>query len=48
MGEKPVIAWVGTSCHWCDWTGKVEVKDKDEKGRLVVRCPSCGERIKIE
>jgi len=40
-----VIAWVGTSCRWCGWSGRAEVREKDEKGRFVVRCPECGERI---
>jgi hypothetical protein len=45
--EKPVLAWVGTTCPWCNWTGRVEVREKDPKGRLVVRCPNCKERINI-
>ena len=46
MSEK-TIAWVGTSCKWCGWTGKVEVKKKDVKGSLLVRCPQCKERIDV-
>ena len=46
--EKPILAWVGTSCPWCGWSGRVEVTEKDANGKLVVRCPECKERIKIE
>jgi len=45
--EKPIIAWVGASCKWCGWTGRVEVKEKDAKGKLVVRCQECKERIDV-
>jgi len=44
---KEIIAWVGCSCPWCGWSGRVEVTEKDAKGRLVVRCPACGERINV-
>lgn len=44
---ETVIAWVGTSCRWCGWSGKVEVTKKDAKGNLVVRCPKCKERISV-
>jgi NAD-dependent SIR2 family protein deacetylase len=47
MPEPKVIAWVGTSCSYCGWTGKVEVTEKDSKGRSVVRCPACKERINV-
>jgi predicted Zn-ribbon and HTH transcriptional regulator len=47
MPEK-TIAWVGTSCRYCGWTGKAEVTKKDEKGKLIVRCPQCKERIPHE
>jgi len=43
-----VIAWVGLSCPFCGWVGKAEVTEKDSKGKNVVRCPQCKERIKVE
>jgi len=43
-----IIAWVSTSCRWCGWTGRVEATEKDAKDHLIVRCPSCGERINVE
>jgi hypothetical protein len=46
--KKIVVAWVGTSCNWCGWSGKVEVTEKDPKGNLIVRCPKCMERIRVE
>jgi len=46
--KTEVLAWVGTSCPWCKWQGKVDVTEKDANGKLVVRCPQCKERIKVE
>lgn len=46
--KTEVLAWVGTSCPWCGWTGKVEIYEKDAKGKLIVRCPECKERIRVE
>ncbi len=43
--QKKIIAWVGTSCNWCGWSGKIEVTEKDPKGKPIVRCPACKERI---
>ena len=47
MPEK-IIAWVGTSCRYCGWAGKVEVIKKDDRGKMILRCPQCKERIPHE
>lgn len=44
---KEILAWVGTSCKWCGWTGKVEVTEKDAQGKPIVRCPQCKERLDV-
>lgn len=44
---KPILEWVGCSCPWCGWQGRVEMTEKDTQGRSVVRCPQCQERIRL-
>lgn len=45
---KPILAWIGTSCPYCSWSGKAEVTEQDKTGKNIVRCPDCGERIPVQ
>lgn len=48
MSEPQILAWVGTSCPYCGWSGTVEVTEKDANEKNIVRCPQCKERIRVE